>query len=141
MLRKILNLLPHYTICREAGVPYMTRYYLLGGRRTGWRRFLPFNLFLHCFHASDENMLHNHPWSWAMSLILWGTYDEERLHRWKRFGPGSINRIRALDFHRVVLVTEEVWTLFLAGRREGRPEEWSFLDRGKLIPWRQIRER
>ena len=133
----LLAFIPHRTIMRK-GAPYLTRWYLLGGPRTpskgGASRWARFNLFLHCFHASDEPPAHNHPWSWSRSLILKGAYDEIRVldesphltvRQLRRYRAGSISRIAADDFHYVTLLTPDVWTLFLAGPVV---QSWGFLD-------------
>lgn len=116
----LLDNIPHTTMCREGAIPYLTRWYLLGKRKLGSRR--PFNLYLHCFHSSDESTPHNHPFSWSASLILKGTYLEFRdgVCRWLR--PGNINIIKRDDYHYVKLA-HPVWTLFLAGPRVGG---WGF---------------
>ena len=132
----LLSFFPQRTIMRN-GEKYLTRYYLLGGPRTGARSTirLPFNLFVHCFHASDDPPAHNHPWTWARSLILAGEYREMRLLEldraqlstaWisRRFGPGAVNRIDADTYHYVTLLTPEVWTLFLVGKNV---QDWEFL--------------
>lgn len=150
----LVSLIPHTVIYRTAGCPYMTRYYLLGGPRKGWRKLLPFNLYLQFFHESDYSKdLHNHPWAWAYSLILKGGYWEERKYsdhwlappggyfalrgntqkdlHWvhvRKLTPGSVNVLDADDFHRVDLLDERAgcWTLFLAGPQVQR---WGFEER------------
>lgn len=130
----LLSFLPHRTIWRGEE-KYLTRYYLLGGPRTVGsteHKWLPFNLFLHCFHASDEKPAHNHPWTWARSLILKGSYRETRLFdftstsMWlaQTYSPGDVNRIDADTYHYVELLDGPVWTLFLVGRVTQR---WGFL--------------
>ena len=138
--RFLTRWLSFIVITRNDGRPYMTRFYLLGGPRSmrhGW--FQNFNLFLHCFHSSDdEGELHNHPWVWAASLILWGVYREERPNGYLLFWPGLVNVIKADDYHRVDLRTDRVWSLFLAGPRIDRP--WGFINRetGRVrSPWSQ----
>jgi hypothetical protein len=32
-------------------------------------------VYLHRFYAADSE-LHNHPWSWSFSIVLWGSYTE-----------------------------------------------------------------
>jgi hypothetical protein len=128
----LLGFLPYVTIRGENGVPYMTRYYLLGGPRYDSKR--RWNLFIHCFHTSDQRVPHNHPWSWAYSLIFWGWYCEWRNGKAKVFRPGDINSLKADTFHYVHLLTPSVWTLFLAGPRI---QDWGFLDNGEVIPHRE----
>lgn len=130
--------MPAYQIDRSGG-KYLTRYYLVG-RRRGASREWPVNLYLHQFHADDEKHLHNHPWAWAVSLMLAGGYNEERRGPGDRLvsrlvRPFQVNMIRGDDFHRVELVTEDAWTLFLAGPRR---QSWGFWDpvTGDTIDWR-----
>jgi hypothetical protein len=82
-----------YEVIKIGGVPYLTRFYILGRDVAGkLRLFTPnarkvddgesggdgFQLFLHFFHASDqEDEFHNHPYT-GTSLILAGGYREER---------------------------------------------------------------
>jgi hypothetical protein len=141
MVRRCLSwlagLLPEHrrrTITRDDGRPYLYRHYLIGGPGEGW------GIFLHRFVASDPTTeLHSHPWTWSLSLILWGGYLEERwrepavdaadrfdIER-RQFGPGRLNQLGPRDFHRVELgPSGEAWTLFLHGPRF---ESWSFIDR------------
>lgn len=106
---------------------YLTRYYL-------FRRYLSWlpRVYIHRFHASDEDLeLHNHPWKFSASLILKGRYKEEYLDKNKKvqirvLGPGSINLIPANKFHRLDLMTKDVWTIFVSGKRV---QSWGFWDR------------
>lgn len=128
--------------------PYLTKYRLLDlGRHVG-------RLHLHRFHRSDEDPeCHSHPWSWALSLVLWGGYEETlalpvpgappllRFGRKRR--PGAFNLIRRDTWHRVDLLRGECWTLFLSGPiPDHAPGEssWGFLDlvTSRVIPWRQF---
>jgi hypothetical protein len=108
-------------------------------------------LYLHRFHRSDDEAeLHNHPWRWAVSLVLQGGYSEERvvgesysegktlpLVMRRQVRPGSLNFLRGDDFHRVDLTDGDAWTLFLVGPVV---QSWGFLDRmtGIFTPWRQF---
>jgi len=125
---------PKKVIPRPNGEPYLVRYYLIG------REDRPFNIFLHLFvHGDEESELHSHPWGSSFSLILTGGYHEER-----RIGrqvvrrlvkPFSINVIRSNDFHRVDLVKDRAWTLFVATHPK---HNWFFWDRStnKTVWWR-----
>jgi hypothetical protein len=114
------------TIRGEGGEPKIHRHYLFGTGKT-------FGVFLHRFVASDEpGRFHDHPWSWAVSLILRGGYLEERRRRddsastTRWLGPGHINVIRPHRFHRVELRDgRPAWTLFIHGPKVRR---WGFLD-------------
>src|SRR5678815_1921164 len=111
----LLNLLPHVTILREKGQPYLTRWCLLGGSPYDTNHpWFPFNVFVHRFQASDGTDPHNHPWGWARALILWGSYREHRalymppsiwIHQ--TFNPGDWNRLDDEIFHHVTLQTPE----------------------------------
>lgn len=127
--------LPHVTIPRPDGKPYLTRYYLFGADRP-WG-----NIFLHHFHSSDmdiapsgEYYLHNHPWPWSFSIILVNGYREwRRIHadsadlNQKTYKPGNINIITDKDFHRVELTSEDAWSLFFTGWRS-KNRSWGFWD-------------
>lgn len=95
-------------------------------------------VFLHKFYASDSDRhLHNHPWEWAKSLILKGSYQEEKAYGIDNFvffrKPGDVNSITKLDYHRVTLCNNEpVYTLFVAGKRT---QSWGFSVDGVHVPW------
>lgn len=153
---------PRVSYDREGRSPYLSRWYLIGHRRESdeERRFvdalapdgvrehaLPFNLFLHRFHRSDDDgALHSHPFEWAVSWVLVGGYSEER-----RVGdrvvrrdvlPWRINFIRGDTFHRVDLFEQDAWSLFLVGPKL---PTWHFWDRhtrmrarwNEFIAWRR----
>lgn len=135
--------------------PYLSRYYVLGGardnedgdaetQRAPWELL---NLYLHHFHRGDDDLaLHNHPWSWSVSLVLAGGYREERRDDTRPRGadvvlrdvpPLSFNVIRGTDFHRVELLEDDCWSLFLAGPKVS---SWGFWDRttGETLGWREF---
>src|SRR4051812_6696721 len=62
--------------------PLIVRYYLISTRwldKVTWLKpfqFLSFRVVLHHMYESDDDGLHDHPWSWA-SLILSGGYYEQ----------------------------------------------------------------
>jgi hypothetical protein len=115
---------PDKTFADRLGLaPYLQRWFLWGGDSEG-----PLSSFLHCIRQSDsDRALHNHPWKWAVAIILAGGYVEERrvtrrifgrdVHTvvCRRVGPGSINVIRSTDFHRVDLIDGPSWSLFIVG--------------------------
>jgi len=131
--------------------PYLYRHYLEGSD-TDETAFL-----LHKFVASDaEGEVHSHPWEWSISFILSGRYLEYRPAK-SAFGkapdtivlskplerilvPGDFNVILGNDFHRVVLLTQDVWTLFLHGPRT---KDWAFAKEkyDEEIPLRVIKTR
>jgi len=125
LCERIAERFPKKIIPRPDGEPYLVRYYLLG------RENRSFNVFLHQFITGDpEYELHSHPWESSWSFILTGGYLEER-----RFGehvvvralrPFSFNVLKAVDFHRVILIKDRAWTVFVASKPMGT---WHFWDR------------
>lgn len=113
-----------------------------------WRLFESkhFGVKLHQFVRSDSDAeLHNHPWDWAASLILAGGYSEERRvvsssdnGRWhdtvqqRFFLPFSLNFLRANTFHRVDLLEEDCWTIFVTGPKV---QSWGFWSRTSREFW------
>jgi hypothetical protein len=138
LLDRLLRAFPcfgEHTICGPSG-PYLLRKYLLPKRHTG--AWWP-GVFLHKFYRSDEDRSpHNHPWQFAVSLILTGGYREWRFDRASQTfrayvrRPLSFNVIRAEDFHRADLLDPHAgcWTLFIAfGHKPAEAgEEWGFVD-------------
>jgi hypothetical protein len=126
-----------YREINRPGEEYLIRVYLMP-RVWPFTKDERWSLLLHYFVNGDaDEALHNHPWEWALSLILLGGYSEERLSRGsigenvvtrKTARAGSLNFIRANDFHRVDLLDEKLgcWTLFLTGPRT---QSWGFWDR------------
>jgi len=108
----------HQTIDRD-GAPYLTRYFV-----AGWSPSRPDvrgpAVFLHHFVASDPSgQVHSHPWGWSLSLILVGAYREIRCDRagqvsTRDYTAGQTNLLMPDDRHRIELLTDDVWTLFLA---------------------------
>lgn len=163
---------PRHILDREGRQLYLRRWYILGkpymedgsspfdakgamkrGARDSWWSRRGLGLYLHCIHQSDsEPELHNHPWRWAVALILRCGYMEERrescscgfvhcmssvVHR-RRVRPFTLNIIRSSDFHRVELVDgRPSWSLFLVGPRF---QNWGFWNRvtGLFLPWREF---
>lgn len=151
MIRKILKrITKHLKSTVIVGVdkqPYLERYYLWGWapwkpKGSKFVSWLP-GAMLHRFVRGDEDSeLHNHPWKWSISLILAGGYVEERrvadevvAYTYKT--PGSLNLIRANDFHRVDLLEDDCWTLFITGPKA---QSWGFLDNNtqEFTPWRDF---
>ncbi len=142
LLRRVSSWLPRRHIIDDAGTLYLERFLVLGDMMA---RLAPFTVYLHHFERPDEDRaLHNHPWPWAVSLILTGGYLEERQgfasyalsrRRWLR--AGSLNVLRGDTFHRVAELDGETWTLFVVGRKH---QAWGFDVPGRgFVPWR-VRE-
>jgi hypothetical protein len=125
---------------RVDGELYLTRYYLFLKERTK----CPFNIFLHRFHKSDDEVFHDHPWPFA-TLILQGGYWEWRpqfnqqgekigeVAKW--CGPGSFRTAKATTYHRIELdPAVTCWTLFMPGPKQ---RDWGFLVRNVWVQWEQ----
>jgi len=105
-------------IIADDGMPYLERYYVCSVFGT--------RCYLHRFVGSDPDaVLHDHPWRWALSIILVGWYFEER--RDGAHVRSFLNFLVGDNFHRVVLpaMSAPVWTLFI--HRAGRSKPWGFL--------------
>ena len=82
---------------------------------------------------------------WAVSCTNWVLRNKDRLQTVqtrhavirRKFRPISVNFIRGSDFHRVDLLSDESWSLFIAGPRVSG---WSFWNRftGEETPWREF---
>lgn len=109
--------------------PYMERYYL--GKLCG------FTFYLHRFVSADgDREVHDHPWRFAMSFVLCGSYLERRLvnmnhrsadgvdARVRRVRIGIPNVLLATSFHQIVSVRPNTWTLFMHSRPS---KKWGFL--------------
>lgn len=155
---------------RFGKLPYLSRYYLFGAP-TMPDGSDPYNehgnpkpgaifpdglgLCLHRFHMGDDGALHNHPWEWAISLILAGGYREDRrvvmstrlcdntanyaipsAIESKECRPFSVNVLTSDTFHRVDLLDGDCWSLILTGPKHS---SWGFWDSlsGRYEPWRK----
>jgi hypothetical protein len=125
-------------------IPLMTRWTLFGhsGKSgSGTDRAV----YLHRFHRSDADEMHDHPWPFV-SIILAGGYHEVTpakgwtdgvgpvLRRW--YGPGRVLVRPASWIHRVEIPEgRDAWTLIVRGTKE---RSWGFwCPSGGFIPWRR----
>lgn len=151
-------------ITRKAGELYLRRWALRPHRpsgENGWR------MYLHNFHAPDDDGHHNHPWRWSFSIVLRGSYTEEfftdpavvfRAATPERLAevmtPDAMkatrrvrwfNWITADRYHRIVALHPapgKVWTLFVCGPiacdADGKARGWGFWIPGRgHIPFAQ----
>lgn len=118
---------------------YLTRWTLLGKRSDG-----KYATYLHRFHRSDADEMHNHPWPFV-SVILAGGYWEQTpgpgwsngdgptRRRW--YGPGRV-LVRPANWIHSVLIPEgrESWSLIFRGVK---CQSWGFFcPRTGFINWR-----
>lgn len=125
MLLKLLERLGRKRVIldRESQEPYLTRYYLF----LKDRKWFPFNIFLHNFHKSDPDDLHDHPWPFITIILKGGYWEHTPKGKFWR-GAGKINWARSTALHRVELEPEvDTWTLFIPGPSV---REWGFIDKG-----------
>ncbi len=115
--------------------PYLLRWFLIP-------RNPLFNVYLHLFLRSDDDRaLHDHPWM-NCSILLSGNYVEHTI------AQGGIERrqlLKAGDWrfrwtgriaHRVELVDDTCWTLFITGPRY---RKWGFhCSQQGWIPWERF---
>ena len=122
---------------RTSQEPLLTRYYIF----LKDRKWFPFNVFIHKFHKSDPDDVHDHPWPYA-TLILKGGYYEwipnfnsngemiGEIKHWRK--PGHFRICNANSYHRIELdPTVTAWTMFMPGPQK---REWGFLVKNKWIP-------
>jgi len=134
--KKVSKYLPSRSIERRDGKLYLTRYYIFR-KPVSW---MP-SIYLHEFHSSDEDSeLHSHPWKYSVSFLLYGRYKEyirgKRGVESRILKSGDINFVAQNKFHRVDLLTESVWTLFISGPKVS---DWGFWNQktGEYLPWRE----
>lgn len=126
----------------------------IGSYMRRWILRTPFGtLRIHNIRRSDAGRdFHDHPFHF-WSLILRGGYIEHRLgcrcacgvdDSWRaspwcrHYGPGSLVRRRAADFHRLELVGGPAWTFVVSSRKV---RSWGFLlSDGRWIPHGEYRE-
>jgi hypothetical protein len=109
-----------------SGQPYMTRRILL---KTRW-----LSIYLHRFWRGDhDRALHNHPWRWAASFIVRGSYVEQRLGKKPR-AVRWFNWITSRSYHRIAELRGEVWSIFIGGPKA---QDWGFLFKGRHVPHEQ----
>ncbi len=126
LLQHVGMFLPLRLIYHE-GRPYLRRYYV--------GTFLGIRCYLHHFVDSDPDGLHNHPWRFGASIILSGSYQEERRfckapnQRWIRW----FNLVNGDTLHRVLICKDgagnpmTVWSLFFHTK--------------KLMPWATVKDK
>jgi hypothetical protein len=136
LLNWIARCRPSFMIPSPDGSDYLLRVKLRGGLPRDPRRYR-WSLFLHKIIQTDlDRHLHNHPWTWAVAIPVWGGYEEERLLPGgvvvtRRVRPFTLNFLGPGQFHRITkLYGKECWTLFFGGRKT---QDWGFIIGQTLI--------
>ena len=102
-----------------------------------------FGLYVHWFHASDDDSLHDHPWAF-LTVIVRGGYWEHMLGsgdtQVKLWQPPLSVRVRpARWLHRIEIdPTRKPVTIVFRGPQSRR---WGFRTRGGWIPWADYKDR
>jgi hypothetical protein len=118
---------------RKGVEPYLMRYYLFIKERSNF----PFNIFIHKFLKSDEEDVHDHPWSFFHIIISGGYWehlpeDNNNLDLgfkkiWRE--PGHYKYVDASYIHRVELARDkndkliQPWTIFIPFKQKF---DWGF---------------
>lgn len=111
----------------KVGSPLMTRYKLI--RRES------FALFIHRFHRSDLDELHDHPWTFITFLIGGGYWEHTPQGRfWRR---RFTILYRPAEYQHFIEIERPTWTLVLRFRER---REWGFIKHGIWTMWRKFEE-
>lgn len=131
---------PKYEIIKEVNgekVLYLRRYFI-------WRSSM-FNIFLHKIAMPDQDkdvdgnhVSHNHPWNF-IGIILRGGYTEGMYSDWNKYitlyrGLFSWAFRKAEDFHKILEVKPNTWTLIFTGPIKN--DVWKFWTSKGKINWR-----
>lgn len=94
----------------KVGEKYLSRWHLVPRNNL-------FNIYLHRFQDSDDGRaLHDHPY-WSMSILLKGKL-KEIMPQSERYIRRYIPVIRRPEqAHRLVLESDDAWTIFITGPR------------------------
>lgn len=124
--KKLVRGKPHLVVNDDQGALYLRRWWLLPRNR-----FV--NVYLHHFKGSDsDRALHDHPWA-SFSVMLKGELREHTAaddyvgtgRTAARTVVAGMMRFRSAKFlHRLELISDEAWTVFITGPRV---REWGFL--------------
>lgn len=129
----------------EGDRPYTTRYTV--------RKTAAGSVYLQNIHREDlDPAPHNHPWTFMCATVLHGGYRQWRgvapdprpeMPHWEWLEnyepqivrPGASYTLGERDFHRIVAVEPDTWTLIVVGPKR---DEWGFFVEGHgFVPWRE----
>jgi hypothetical protein len=140
-IKKFAATLPCKVYPGPDGDAYMTRYLIKGGLGLEVGTGLS-SVYLHHLHQPDyDRHLHSHPWPWATSTVLHGGYTELRATEamlmdgflepyWQSYGIGDCNPFVEGDYHTIVEVERDTWTLFACGPVD---RDWFFWVDGEPV--------
>jgi hypothetical protein len=113
-------------IVHADGAPYLERYHLVDTSHVQVR-------IHHWLSGDDERAPHDHPWA-NTTLVLTGTLIEHTETGGYALGPGSVVTRHPTDPHRVELVSDDAWTLFVTGPIV---RDWGFHTPTGWVHWRR----
>lgn len=95
-------------VIQNGELPYLKRWWVIPRNRF-------FNIYLHCFDASDDDRaLHDHPW-FNLSVVLSGAYREHTRSSATERCAGAFKFRSPWAAHRIELLVAPTWTLFITG--------------------------
>lgn len=103
-------------------IPYLIRYSLFSCRF--------FAVKLHHILVSDDDCLHDHPWSF-LSILLRGAYLEESTNDARLYQAPAILFRKAEWKHRLV-IGKPVWSFVITFKKV---REWGFWTKVGFVPW------
>jgi hypothetical protein len=135
-IARLLNYISDYLKLRpiyHQGGLYLKRYYVC-------TLFNYWRIYLHHFVQSDPDGLHSHPWRYGCSILLCGSYIEQRRFGYRRIK--FINIVNCDTFHRVIIPSidiidkKECWSLFI---HSPRVCNWGFIrDKGMFKQYVEV---
>lgn len=103
-------------IIKNKNGDYLHRWFIIKDREIG-------NVYLHRFLGDDDDRaLHDHPWE-SVSFVIEGKYYEHLKDGGHLRQAGDFIQRDMTTPHRVELIGEECWTLFITGPRK---RDWGF---------------
>lgn len=120
--------------------PYLTRWSILGRRSEGNSA-----IYIHRFHRSDADEMHDHPWPFVSIILSGGYWEKTPASGWKHgdgptrtrwYGPGRVLVRPASWIHSVIIPSgQEAWTLVI---RFKKARSWGFwCPTIGFRPWRE----
>jgi hypothetical protein len=126
-----------WDLLKPSGEPYLARYVMAG---TTPAKDSPDenSIWLHHLISPDiDEWEHDHPFE-GLSVILHGSYIEQRGDQRVVRRAGNINRVRLGEFHRIDSVEPETWSMFFASKTDGRT--WGFNIGSEWVQWKEAKD-
>jgi hypothetical protein len=114
------------TIVHEDGAPYLERYHIVDTRHVQVR-------IHHWLSSDDQRAPHDHPWA-NTTLVLAGHLIEHTDNGGRALAPGTVVSRHPTDPHRIELISDDAWTLFVTGPIV---RDWGFHTSTGWVGWRR----